>query len=110
MLLLRHVATSIDIDAIFGGLSFEQSSVDNAVLRQIGGLDIPLPRVEDLLIMKAVAHRPQDMPDVKTLLDANPNVDVEPVRRWVREFGIASAMSNLIEDFDNAITHWRESR
>ena len=69
-----------------------------------------LPRVEDLLIMKAVAHRPQDMQDVQTLLEANPTVDVESVRRWVREFGIATAMSDLIGDFDNIVARWRESR
>jgi Nucleotidyl transferase of unknown function (DUF2204) len=110
VLLLRHVASSIDIDVILGGLSFEQSSVDNAVFHRIGGLDIPLPRVEDLLTMKAVAHRPQDMQDVQTLLEANSNVDVESVRRWVREFGIATAMSDLIKDFDNAVARWREAR
>jgi hypothetical protein len=108
--LLRHVVSSIDIDVILGGLPFEKNAVDNAVFHRIGGLDIPLPRVEDLMIMKAVAHRPRDTLDVQSLLETNPNVDVELVRRWVREFGIATAMSDLIEDFDKAIARWQESR
>jgi Nucleotidyl transferase of unknown function (DUF2204) len=108
--LLRHVASSIDIDVIIGGLPFEQNTVDNAVFHHVGGLDIPLPRVEDLMIMKAVAHRPQDMLDLQTLLQANPTVDVDTVRRWVREFGIATAMSDLIEDFDKAVVRWHKSR
>jgi hypothetical protein len=62
------------------------------------------------MIMKAVAHRPRDTLDVQSLLETNPNVDVELVRRWVREFGIATAMSDLIEDFDKAIARWQESR
>jgi hypothetical protein len=96
-------------DIILGELPFEQNAVDNAVFHNIGGLNIPLPRVEDLMIMKAVAHRPQDMQDVQSLLGANPNVNVESVRRWVREFAIATSMSDLIDDFDKAVARWRES-
>jgi Nucleotidyl transferase of unknown function (DUF2204) len=106
--LMKHKESSIDIDLILGRLSFEQASVDNAVIHRFGGLDIPLPRVEDLLIMKAVAHRPQDMLDVQALLRMNPGVDVDMVRRWVREFGIATAMSDLIEDFDKAVARRQE--
>jgi hypothetical protein len=108
--LLRHIASSIDIDIILAGLPFEQKAVENAVLHHIGELDIPLPRVEDLMIMKAVAHRPQDTQDLQSLLEANPDVDVESVRRWVREFAIATSMSDLIEDFDRVVARWRESR
>jgi hypothetical protein len=108
--LLKPAVSSIEIDVILGVLAFEQNAVANAVLRRVGGLDIPLPRVDDLMIMKAVAHQPRDALDLQSLLEANPNIDVELVRRWVREFGIASSMSDLIEDFDKAIARWRESQ
>lgn len=62
-----------------------------------------LPRVEDLLIMKAVAHRPRDLQDIEGLLDAHPEADVDSVRTWVREFAAATAMSDLIDDFEQLL-------
>lgn len=103
VLLLRHLESGIDIDLIFGGLSFELSAVDHAHVHDIGGVQVRLPRVEDLLILKAVAHRPQDMQDIDGLLAAHPEANIEAVRRWVREFGAATAMSDLLEDFDKAV-------
>jgi hypothetical protein len=100
VLLLRHEESSIDIDVILGGLSFEESAVANGRTYTVGGVSVRLPRVEDLLIMKAVAHRPRDMQDIEGLLETHPDADVNSVRRWVNEFAQATAMSVLIEDFD----------
>jgi len=36
--------------------------------------------------MKAIAHRPRDMADIEAILDAQPQLDLRRVRRWVREF------------------------
>ncbi len=32
--------------------------------RRVCGIQVPLPRVEDLLVMKAVAYRPKDIEDM----------------------------------------------
>jgi len=104
VLLLKHVASGIDIDIILGGLPFEQNTVEHGRVHDIGGVNVRLPRVEDLLIMKAVAHRPRDMEDIVGLLEAHPNADLEVVRQWVREFAAATAMSELIDDFDRLLT------
>jgi hypothetical protein len=103
VMLLKHAESAIDIDVILGGLSFEHNAVEHAETHHVGDVLVMLPRVEDLLIMKAVAHRPQDMQDIDGLLDNHPEVDVESVRRWVREFAVASAMSDLLDDFDKAV-------
>jgi hypothetical protein len=103
VLLLRHIESSIDIDVILGGLSFEQSAVEHGRVHDVGGVSVRLPRIEDLLVMKAVAHRPQDLQDIEALLDAHPNVNVEEVRRWVREFAAATAMQDLLEDFERLL-------
>jgi hypothetical protein len=57
---MRHVESGIDIDVTFGGLLFERAAIDNSKIYDIGGVHVRLPRVEDLLIMKAVARRPKD--------------------------------------------------
>jgi len=103
VLLMRHVASGIDIDVTFGGLSFEQAAIDNSRIHDIGGLRVRLPRVEDLLIMKAIARRPKDLQDIEGLLAAHPEADLITVRQWVREFATAMSTSDMLEDFDKLI-------
>jgi len=95
VLLLRFEESAIDIDVILGGLPFEADAVDRAQWHDLGGIRVRLPQVEDLLIMKAIAQRPQDLRDIEGLLDVHPGADVERVRSWVREFAVATAMPDL---------------
>lgn len=103
VLLLRHGDSAIDIDVILGSLSFEENAVANGQMYTISGVNVRLPRIEDLLIMKAVAHRPRDLQDIEGLLEAHPDTDLNSVRRWVSEFAVATAMSDLIDDFDKLV-------
>jgi hypothetical protein len=103
VLLMRHAESGIDIDVTFGGLLFEQAAIDNSNIHDIGGLRVRLPRVEDLLIMKAVARRPKDLQDIAGLLAAHPDIDVAAVRRWVSEFATAMSMSDMLDDFDKLV-------
>lgn len=79
VLLVRHEASGIDLDIAFGALPFEEETVRHAVWREVAGIQVPLPLPEDLLIMKAVAHRPRDMADIESILDAQPQVDLRRV-------------------------------
>jgi hypothetical protein len=103
VLLMRHVESGIDIDVTFGGLSFEQAAIDNSKAHDIGGLRLRLPRVEDLLIMKAVARRPKDLQDIEGLLAAHPEADVAIVRQWVSEFATAMSASDMLDDFEKLV-------
>jgi len=109
VLLVRHEASGIDIDIAFGALPFEEKAVARAVWHDVGGIRIPLPLPEDLLIMKAVAHRPRDMADIESILDAQPKLDLPRVRRWVREFSAALETPELLRDF-NALVARRRKR
>lgn len=103
VLLLRHTASGIDVDVTFGGLPFEEAAVAKSQEHDIGGLRVRFPRVEDLLVMKAIARRPKDIEDIRGLLAANPQVDVSEARRWVREFATAMSMSDMLEEFDRLV-------
>lgn len=103
VLLLRHQESAIDIDVILGGLPFEEDAVANGKRYVIGGVSVRLPKVEDLMIMKAVAHRPRDLQDIEGLLQAHANLDLQSVRQWIREFASVTAMSDLIDDFDKLL-------
>ncbi len=86
ILLMRHKKSQLDIDISFGILPFEEESIKRKVIREMGMLKLPLPTPEDLIIMKAVAHRPQDMVDIKTILETYPRSNLNRIRRWVGEF------------------------
>ena len=81
VLLMRHAESGIDIDVTFGRLSFEQTAIDNSEIHDIGRLRVRLPRVEDLLIMEAVARRPKDLQDIEGLLAAHPDAAF-PLEWW----------------------------
>jgi hypothetical protein len=110
VLLVRHEASGIDIDIAFGALPFEEEAVARAVWRDVGGIRIPLPLPEDLLIMKAVAHRPRDMADIESILAAQPKLDLPRVRRWVREFSSALDAPELLRDFNALVARQRKRK
>jgi hypothetical protein len=107
VLLLRHVASGIDVDVTFGELPFERAAVEKSSVHDLGGIRVRLPRVEDLLIMKAVARRPKDIEDIRGLLAANPQVNIVEVRRWVREFATAMSVPEILEEFDKLLAQRR---
>jgi predicted nucleotidyltransferase len=100
---MRHIASGIDLDITFGGLSFEETAVANCEVHTIGGLSVRLPRVEDLLIMKAIARRPKDLQDIRGLLATHPDADIALVRRWVGEFATAASMPDMLEELDKLL-------
>lgn len=103
VLLVRHAPSGIDVDVVFGALPFEEEAVANAVWVEVAGVRLPLPTPEDLVIMKAVAHRPRDLGDIEAVLDAHPELDTRRVRRWVREFSTAMAMPDLLNDLEGIL-------
>ena len=110
VLLVRHESSGIDIDIAFGALPFEEEVLARTVWHDLGGIRVPLPRPEDLLIMKAIAHRPRDMADIESILDAQPQLDLRRVRRWIREFATALATPELLQDFNALVTRWRKRK
>ncbi len=108
VLLLRHSASDIDVDVTLSGLQFEQDAINRGALHEIDGVRFRLPQVEDLLIMKAIAHRPKDMEDIEGLLDAHPDANVGIVKQWVGEFAAATTMPDLLMDLEKLLNKHRK--
>lgn len=102
ILLLRHQESGINVDISLGILPFEVEAVERSSLYQVGSLSIRLPTPEDLIIFKAVAHRPQDLIDIQAIIESHPDLDKARIRRWVREFARILEMPELWDD----ITNW----
>jgi hypothetical protein len=104
VLLLRHQASGIDIDIILGSLPFEEEAVARRTMVSVGGTMVPLPTAEDLIIMKAVAHRDQDLLDIDALLAAFPRLDYDRLRMWVRAFADALETPEFYDDLEKRIS------
>lgn len=107
VLLLRFEESGIDVDVILGRLQFEEEAISRAEWHDLAGVRVRLPQVEDLLIMKAIAQRPQDLRDIEGLLDAHPGADVDRVRSWVSEFAAATTMPDLLKGLDQLLKRRR---
>jgi hypothetical protein len=103
VLLVRHQATGIDVDVALGCLPFEKEAVARARVVQVAGVSVPLPTPEDLVIMKAVAHRSRDLLDIDGLLAAHPDLDLRRVRRWVRAFAEALETPEIYDDLQQRL-------
>lgn len=87
ILLLRHSPSETDIDISLGILPFEEEVVERGSIQSFGNLTIRLPTPEDLIIMKAVAHRPKDLEDIRMIVQNQAHLDKKRIKQWVTAFG-----------------------
>lgn len=104
VLLMRHELTGIDIDISLGALPFEYESIERAVWINVGNLSLPLPTPEDLIIMKAIAQRPRDILDIESIIDAHPDLDLNRILLWVKEFSSLLEMPEMLINIENIIS------
>jgi len=100
VLLLRHESSGINFDVSLGALPFELEMIERAATIKVSDFEVNVPTPEDLIITKAVAHRPKDIADIEAILSAHPHLDVQRVRFWVREFAVALERPQLSEGLE----------
>lgn len=100
VLLLRYSPAVIDLDLSLGMLPFEHEVVERATLIDAGDVSVRIASAEDLVIMKAVAGQARDVADIENLISANPDLDVERIRRWVREFSSVLETPEMYENLE----------
>jgi predicted nucleotidyltransferase len=98
VVLLSHAESNINVDISLGVLPFEVEAVERSNVHHIGSIAIRLPTPEDLIVLKAVAHRPRDMQDIYDLIQTNPQIDREHIKIWVSEFAELLERPELWED------------
>lgn len=86
VLLLKHSPTDTDIDISLGILPFEEEVVERGSIKSFANLSARLPTLEDLIILKAIAHRPKDLEDIRVIAENSPNLDIQRIERWVKAF------------------------
>jgi Nucleotidyl transferase of unknown function (DUF2204) len=90
VLLLRHVASGVDIDVSIASLPFELAAISNSELVDLDGCRVRVATAEDLIIYKAIAFRPQDQQDIERLITLHGGtIDLARVRAIVAQFAEA---------------------
>jgi predicted nucleotidyltransferase len=103
VLLLRHHPSGINIDLSLGVLPFEVEMVERSRMTEVGALKLRLPTAEDLIVMKAIAHRPKDLEDIKAIAASQPDIDKERVRMWIEQFGEALDLPELWKEIERLL-------
>lgn len=109
VLLLRHEPTDTDVDISLGSLPFERELIARATVVELAGAGVPIATAEDLVIMKALARRPRDIADIESLLSMNRELDLDRVRRWLREFSSVLDMPEISDEFEAVLRKVRRS-
>ena len=103
VVLLQHSESGIDVDISLGLLPFEVEAVERSIEHRIGSHQIRLPTSEDLIILKAIAHRPKDMLDIEAIITAHPQIDTQRIEYWVRQFAEVLETPELWEDLEKLL-------
>lgn len=103
VLLLKHVETGIDVDLSLGLLPFEREAIRRSKQIKIGNITFNLPTAEDLIIFKAVAHRPRDIEDIAEIIKIHTKVDKAYIKKVVKEFAHVLEMPEIWSDVENVI-------
>jgi hypothetical protein len=89
---LRHRTTGVRVDLAIGMSGFERDAVRRATPVTVGDTQLPVVSVEDLLVMKALAGRPQDEADIRGLVDVQrDSID------WDRCLATALALGDAVD-------------
>lgn len=103
VLLLRHMPSGIDIDLSLGALPFEVEMVERSKMVDLGTIMLRLPTPEDLIIMKAVAHRPKDLSDIQAIAAGHKDINRERIQYWLNQFDEALDMPGLWEEIEKLL-------
>jgi hypothetical protein len=98
VLLLRHIASGTDIDLSLGILPFEIEMVERSTIYEVSSVKLRLPTPEDLIILKAVAHRPKDLADIQAIVESHPTLDRKRIESWIKQFAEALEKPELWND------------
>ena len=92
------------VDIVLGGPGIEELFLERAETREIEGIEVPIATVEDLVTMKILAGRPQDLDDAAGMLRTRAEeIDLGHVRRTLQLLEEALSQSDLLRQLDRLL-------
>ena len=92
--------SGVRVDFIFSYTPYEKQAIGRANRIKIRDRRINFAAVEDIIIHKIFAGRPQDIDDVRHIIARNPSLDLRYLRRWLRRFESTSGQKDLASGFE----------
>ena len=103
VLLLKHAKTGINVDLSLGLLPFEKEAIKRSKRFKIANIAFNLPTPEDLIIFKAVAHRPRDIEDIREIVKIHTKVNKKYIKKLVKEFAGILEMPEIWQDIKSVL-------
>lgn len=101
VLLMRHRSSTIELDVTLAWLPFETEAISAAEPTSIEEVVLPVARVEDLIIYKAVAWRERDRRDVSDLWQMHrPSLNRARIVDVVTQFAEAIEEPNRVKELE----------
>jgi Nucleotidyl transferase AbiEii toxin, Type IV TA system len=98
-----HGPTRIPVDLVLAGPGPEERFLERAEVRLIDGVPVPVAAPDDLVVMKVLAGRPQDLEDVVAILVAQGSqVDLERATATLRLLEQALDRRDLVPRLEQA--------
>ena len=98
-----HIPTGMALDVVLAGPGLEQLFLAHAEEIELGGVVVPVIRVEHLLVTKILAARPKDLEDAREILQTREDIDLEVIRELLRELELGIGQSDLVAVFDELV-------
>jgi hypothetical protein len=105
---LLHEPSEMALDVVLGGPGPEELFLRRARPVRIGSIEVPVACPEDLIAMKVLAGRPQDLQDVVAIMRARAEaLDVGLIRGTLRPLERALGRSDLLPALDAVLARAR---
>jgi hypothetical protein len=110
VLLMKHAASGVPVDVSIAMLPFEEEAIRRKQVVEFEGIALDVPRVDDLVIYKMVASRPDDLRDVEELLlRYGSTIDLQRARALLQEFADVLERPDMVVQFDTLVRAARRS-
>lgn len=97
--------TGIRVDFIFSFTPYEIEAIKRAKSIKILQQEVNFASPEDLIIHKIFAGRPRDLEDVRIILLKNPEVDIQYIKNWLKEFDNILDSKDFQKVFEEILRH-----
>lgn len=95
--------TGIRVDFIFSSTLYETEAIKRAKKIIIMEQEVCFASPEDLIIHKIFAGRPRDLEDVRIIILKNPGIDIQYIRKWLKEFNASAEEGDFLKTFEQML-------
>jgi predicted nucleotidyltransferase len=83
--------------------AFEEELIERTQPVKLRRLTVPVAAIEDLIILRAVAARPQDLADIDIVLSAGHRLDLRRIRKTVAFFAKTLERPEIVEQLESLL-------